>query len=111
MDNAHLLCHHDILISKIEDELKRFKSNVTRRSPSDIYDSWYKIGFFEEFHEMLACDYSDELLSDEIFEWLASNDDPLNYLYNIWLDCDGAFNHDWDAMIDWIETIYEERDF
>lgn len=101
---------HDNLSKKIEAEMKAFKADILKQSPNDIYNSWYRIGFYEEFYEMLMCDYTDDRLSYEIFDWIASHNKPLGHLYEIWLDCDGAFDHSWDAMIDWIQLIYDERE-
>ena len=101
---------HEALAGMVEKEISEFRNEVIKRIPTDIYNSWYKIGFYEDFYEMFSCDYVCYRVQDEVFDWLSSHERPLEFLYDMWLDCDGAFNHDWDAMSDWVCLMYEERD-
>lgn len=98
----------EILRNNLDAEITNFRGSFSRMSYIEVYNSWYKIGFFEEYYEMLMCDYADEHLSDNQAEWLAYAKTPLEYLYNLWLDCDGAMSHDWDDMIEWLGVTLED---
>lgn len=73
----------------------------------DVYREWYKIMFFEEYYQLLAADY---VKNDNLITWLSQFDNPLHFLYEEWLSCDGAFNGDWDEMIDWMEEVLSEEE-
>jgi len=95
---------------KIDAEIEDFRKETESQHPKEIYEAWYRIGFYEEYYEMLACDFTEENFSEDEVAWLLKNDKPLGFLYGVWLDCDGAFDHSWDAMADWIHLIYSERE-
>ena len=98
---------YDNLVEKVENEMKSFKASYENMSPTQVYNDWYIIGFKEEFYEMLTSDFTKESHYAESLVWLSSFENPLQFLYDQWLSCDGAFNHDWDEMLDWINSIYE----
>ena len=100
----------ETLGQKVDNEIKAFREETLKKAPKAIYNFAYHIGFYEEFYEMLVCDFAEEHLSEDEAEWLVSNGNILEYLYDVWLDCDGAFDHSWDAMMDWIHLIFNESE-
>ncbi len=100
---------HEILCEKIDREMEVFKKSYENLTTIQAYNDWYIIGFKEEFYEMMSCDFLDHLCVEDELAWLAEMDNPIQYLYDYWMDCDGAFNHNWDFLVDLIREAYEEK--
>lgn len=101
--------NHDLLVEKVEKELTDFKKSYENFSSQRTYNDWYVIGFHEEYSEMLCSDFLENRDYEDLFKWLSSFDKPLAFLYDQWLSSDGAFSHDWDDMIDWVQLVYQEE--
>lgn len=100
------LNYMNTLVEKICKEREQFKQDYMNKSPKEVYGDWYRIGFYEAYYEL----FTSEFYGDEnIYKWLCSFKNPLSFLYDEWLGSDGAFDHNWDAMWDWIKLIYEEE--
>lgn len=97
------------LSKNLEKEMKEFREKYNALSGKDVYKDYYTINFFEEYYGMLMSNFIDENSHEDVLKWLASLERPLAFLYEQWLSSDGAFNHDWDEMFDWIELIYQEE--
>ena len=97
------------LTNNLKNEMKEFREKHNILSSNEVYNDWYAIGFHEEYYEMLMSDFIDENSHKDVLKWLASFEQPLAFLYEQWLSSDGAFNQDWDAMLDWIELVYNEE--
>ena len=95
---------HEILTN----EMVEFKKSYETMSPMQVYNDWYMIGFKEEHYDMLMSDYIDWDYYEYIEKWLCGFECPLQFLYDEWLGADGAYDHDWDAMFDFIEEVYED---
>ena len=100
---------HLLLYEKIDKEMEAFKVSYKNFDVQQTYNDWYRIGFYESYYEMMSCDFLDNQNAEEVILWLSSKDEPLAFLYNEWMDFDGAFSHDWDDMLDFIRTVYEEE--
>ena len=99
----------DILVEKVHKERDDFRKIHSIMNSMEVYNNWYKIGFFEEYSNLLTSGYIEsEYFEDEI-RWLCGFENPLHFLYDKWLKCDGAFNYDWDEMLEWIKIIYKEE--
>lgn len=96
------------LTQKLNNEMTEFKSTYETMEPIQIYNDWYIVGFYEEYYEMLMSDFIDWDDYSYIEKWLCEFEYPLQFLYDEWLSADGAFDHDWDAMFDFIEVVYED---
>lgn len=97
-----------MLKENLNNEFKSFRRSFERMEPKDVYDSFYKINFYEEYYALLSSDFIDNY--DLLVDWLSKHSYPLAFLYNEWLSCDGAFSGDWDDMIDFMTTVYEEEE-
>lgn len=97
---------HEILCEKMDKEMDAFKKSYESMTPTQVYNDWYIIGFKEEFYEMLSCDFIENRCIDDEIAWLATMDNPLQYMYDYWMDCDGSFSHNWDFLIDMLEDAY-----
>lgn len=90
---------------KLEAEMQEFKDSYKSMTPTEIYNDWYIIGFFEEYFDMFeGVEFGEQ---DEVLSWLASQDKPLDFLYEKWMGSDGAFSHDWNDMISWVNDEYD----
>ena len=96
------------LQEKLTNEIVEFRKSYEVKGVAQTYKDWYMIGFKEEYYEMLMCDYLDDDCYKDMLEWLCEFKYPLQFLYDEWLSADGAYNHDWDAMVDFIEEVYKE---
>jgi hypothetical protein len=94
------------LRQKLNNEMAEFKKTYEAMTPTQVYNDWYVIGFKEEYYEMLMCDFIDWENYSDIEKWLCEFEYPLQFLYDEWLSADGAFDHDWDAMFDFIGEVY-----
>lgn len=99
---------HEILCEKIDREMDTFKKSYESKTSTQVYNDWYVISFKEEFYEMLGCDFLDHQNVEEELAWLAQMDNPIQYMFNYWMDCDDAFNHNWDFMLDMIKDAYHD---
>ena len=89
-------------------EMQDFRQSFKSMQPVDVYNSFYKINFYEEYYMLLVSDFIDEYA--QILEWLSKLSYPLAFLYDEWLSCDGAFSGDWNDMINLIINLYEEEE-
>ena len=89
-------------------EMQDFRQSFKSMRPVDVYNSFYKINFYEEYYMLLVTDFIDEYA--QILEWLSKLSYPLAFPYNEWLSCDGAFSADWNDMINFITNLYEENE-
>lgn len=96
------------LAQKLNNEMAEFKKTYETMTPIQIYNDWYIIGFYEAYYEMLMSDFIDWDDYSHIEKWLCEFECPLQFLYDEWLSADGAFDHDWDVMFDFIEEVYED---
>lgn len=97
----------DALRQKLNDEMTEFKKSYETMTPIQIYNDWYIIGFKEAYYDMLmnGVDWDDY---DYIAKWLCEFNNPLQFLYDEWLSADGEFDHDWDMMWDFLESVYKD---
>ena len=89
-------------------EMQDFRQSFKSMQPVDVYNSSYKINFYEEYYMFLSSDFIDEYT--QLIEWLSKFENPLEFLYSEWLGCDGAFSGDWNDMINFITNIYEKEE-
>ena len=97
-----------ILKKNLDREMEEFRQGFKSMQPVDVYNSFYKINFYEEYYMLLVSDFIDEYA--QILEWLSKLSYPLAFLYDEWLGCDGAFSGDWNDMINFITNIYEKEE-
>ena len=88
-------------------EIQDFRQSFKSMQPVDVYNSFYKINFYEEYYMLLVSGFIDEYA--QILEWLSKLSYPLAFLYDKWLSCDDAFSGDWNNMMNFITNIYEEE--
>lgn len=98
----------DTLQQKLNNEMVEFKKTYETMTPTQVYNDWYIIGFYEEYYQMLITDFVDWDDYDYIAKWLCEFEYPINFLYSEWLGVDDALNHDWDVMFDFIEEVYRD---
>lgn len=103
------MTNYEALTVILENERNEFKQSYDKMDKTQIYNDWYIIGFYEAYYELLMSDYVECEEYEEIFKWLGTFTHPLHFLYEEWLSADGAFDHNWDAMWDFIETVYKEE--
>lgn len=103
---------YDKLMGLLEKEMQAFEDSYKSMTTTQVYNDWYIIGFYNEYFDMLTTGISGQLwLDDSIIAWLANKEQPLNFLYDKWMSCDGSFSHDWEEMLDWVNLVYgEEKD-
>lgn len=99
----------DILREKLDREMSEFKASYRDMSVTEVYNDWYIIGFKEEYFEMLMSDFTEGRFNDKEIAWLSSLEKPLDFLYDAWMDCDGAMDHNWDSMIDFVRGVYYDE--
>lgn len=97
---------YDVLKNNLEKEISEFRALYNNMTSQQTYNDWYIIGFKEEYFEMLMSDFVDGRFSEKEISWLSSLDSPLAFLYEEWLSSDGAMDHDWDSMLDFVHTVY-----
>ena len=102
MNNRTILAKH------LDREMQEFRQNFENMQPLDMYKDFYKINFYEEYYMLLSSDFIDNYT--QLVEWLSKFENPLAFLYDEWLGCDGAFSGDWDDMVNFITNIYEEEE-
>ena len=100
---------HLQLFEKIDKEMEAFKASYKSFDAIQIYNDWYIIGFYESYYEMMSCDFLENEGAEEEIVWLSGKEKPLEFLYNEWMDSDGAFSHNWDDMLGFLRTVYEEE--
>lgn len=92
------------LKEKLDNEMQKFKSTYETMTPTQIYNDWYIICFYESYYEMLI-HYTQVNEIQDILDWLNTYENPLGFLYSEWLSCDGAFCGLWDDMIAWLQDL------
>lgn len=97
-----------ILKENLNREMQEFRQSFKSMQPVDVYNSFYKINFYEEYYMILSNDFIDEYT--QLVEWLSKFENPLLFLYNEWLSCDEAFSGDWNDMINFMITVCEEEE-
>ena len=88
-------------------EIREFRESFQNVQPTGVYNSFYKINFYEEYYLLLISVFIGEYT--QLVEWLSKFENPLAFLYSKWLNCDGAFSGDWNDMVDFITNLYEEE--
>lgn len=87
--------------ARITDEIEQFRTQEKAKGCDELYKDWYEICVKEELFEfLLNADLYD--YGPDIFEWLESKQSPLEFLYQLDLDSEYGFNHQWDSILDWI---------
>ena len=99
--------YYDIFVENLEKEMVAFRSSYDAMNKTQIYNDWYIIGFCEEYFDLFTSEYYEYEDCKEIYKWLSELDSPLGYLYDVWMCADSAFNHNWDAMWDFVEIAYK----
>lgn len=96
----------EALCTKVEAERNIFREKMCAMKPTELYDAWYRINFYESYYGLLT---SDEIMlrHPELIEWLVGYETPLEQLYVHWIDCDGHFSGSWEDMIDWLLETHE----
>jgi hypothetical protein len=94
----------EILKQKLNNEMTEFKKSYETMTPTQIYNDWYIICFYESYYEMLI-HYTQVNEIQDILDWLNTYENPLGFLYSEWLSCDGAFCGLWDDMIAWLQDL------
>lgn len=100
---------YETFIENIKREIREFKESYNDMISTQVYNDWYIIGFYEEYYELFMSGYVEYDDYKELYDWLSKFEYPLHFLYDQWLSSDGAFNHDWDMLIDFVETVYKEE--
>lgn len=100
--------YKNILVEKLERERNEFKQKYSDMQPLQVYKSWYKITFYEEYYGMLTSDFIDRHDYEDIIKWLCGFENPLEFLYDEWLAYDSAFSGYYDDMWIWIRDLYDE---
>ena len=99
----------ELLQEKIKKEIERFRDSYSKLDFKKVYNDYYKISFFESYYEMISTNFIDiECFENEI-KWLSSKAEPLEFLYDEWLNGDSAFSFNWDKMFDFIKDLYYEK--
>lgn len=95
------------LKQKLDNEMQEFKATYETMTPTQVYNDWYIICFYESYYDMLTHIGSDESTYDahDIIDWLNTYENPLGFLYSEWLSYDGAFCGLWDDMIAWLYDL------
>lgn len=101
--------YYEIFRENLENELNEFKQSYGKMQIMQVYNDWYIIGFYEAYNELFGSGYAEYEDYEDIYKWLSTFKNPLQFLYDEWLSADGAFNHDWDMMWDFVETVYKEE--
>lgn len=99
------------LRQKLDNEMTEFKKTYETMTPTQIYNDWYIIMFYESYYEFLTYlieEKSSGYDSEDILKWLNTYENPLGFLYDEWLSCDGAFCHLWDDMISWLQDLKDD---
>lgn len=99
--------YYDVFIENLEREMQDFRASYDNMNKTQIYNDWYIIGFCEEYFDLFMSEYYEYEDNKEIYRWLSELESPLGFLYDVWLGSDGVFNHDWDMMWDFVETVYK----
>lgn len=98
-----------VLRENLDNEINEFKASYRDMSATEVYNDWYIIGFKEEYFEMLMSDFIENRFDVKVVSWLASLEKPLDFLYDAWMDYDGAKDHTWDSMIDFVHSVYNDE--
>ena len=99
----------ELLKQKLDNEYSKFMTNTLKLEPMQIYNDWYVIMFYETYYEFIVyCCDTDEYGLDEVIVWLNTFKNPLDYLYNEWLDCDRHWSLRWDDLCEWLKDLYYE---
>lgn len=96
------------LTQKLDNEMQKFKKTYETMTPTQVYNDWYMICFYESYYEMLTYISDDKDVyrgCEDILDWLNTYENPLGFLYGEWLSCDGAFCCLWDDMIAWLMDL------
>lgn len=98
------------LTQKLNNEIAEFKSTYETMEPMQIYNDWYIISFYEAYYEMLIYlnDEPNGYHAQEVLDWLDTYENPLGFLYDEWLSCDGQLSHLWDDMIAWLQDLKDD---
>lgn len=97
-----------MLKQKLHNEMERFRKSYEKMTATQVYNDWYIIGFYEAYYDMLTSEWEELASYEHIMLWLCEFNNPLEFLYSEWLGSDGALNHDWDVMLDFIDAVYQD---
>lgn len=101
---------YEKLMASLDKEMQAFKDSYKSMTTTQVYNDWYIIGFYQEYYDMLTTGISGQLwLDDSVMAWLTEKENPLGFLYDQWMSCDGSFSHDWEDMLDWVNLVYREE--
>ena len=89
-------------------EIREFRKSFQNVQPTGVYNSFYRIHFYEEYYLLLISDFIGKYT--QLVEWLSKFENPLAFLYSKWLNHDGAFSGDWNDMVNFITNLYEEEE-
>ncbi|MBQ2183418.1 MAG: DUF3848 domain-containing protein [Lachnospiraceae bacterium] len=101
-----------IVCASIKKERKEFREKCIALTPKKLYSMWYEVAFKESFASMLGeedSSYVENRISENAAELLAKEENPLEFLYNKYLDWNFEMHYDWDDMIDWLNELAEEE--
>lgn len=101
---------HETLCSRLDEEISAFRNSYKAKDYTDIYNDWYKIGFYETYYEMLKSLSKEAIeLNYKIIEWLSNFRSPLVFLYDEWLGIDDPVDMSYEAMMDFIYFVYKSE--
>lgn len=99
----------ELLEEKLDSEIAEFRASYNKLSVAETYNDWYVIGFMEEYFDALSSDNVSQRLGEKEMSWLTSKEKPLSFLYDFWMGVDGAMDHDWEAIFDFVRNAYNEE--
>lgn len=103
-----------MLKQKLDNEMQVFRKSYETMESIQVYNDWYIICFYESYYELLSHVIGDDNSYGDcqsMIEWLDTFENPLGFLYDEWLSCDGAFCGLWDDMIAWLYDLKEEIEY
>jgi len=86
-----------LLYEGVKDEYNEYIEEVKKLPPEKIIDEAYKLTFMHKFYNSLD-PYTSDLSTERVIA-LLSVENPLNCLYNGWLDRDISYTDDVEAVI------------
>lgn len=96
------------LYDKLSMEYDSFIEQVKQLTPVEIIDRSYEKVMKEEFVSMFYPENTDYDISD--IKVLNKSDNPLEELYQGWMDCDGGIHNALESSVeDTIETLKKEQ--
>lgn len=102
--------NYEIFRAKVIENYDRIMDSYSKKSVEEVINKVYYLNFINEWYAFLSEGFEPLVGDTNLILWLSEMEDPLNQIYELFLDCDFATNYDWDVMFEWLSMVYDKAE-